>query len=49
MAQRESGQERLRRMTRIDLELLEQGYLLVGGVDEAGRGPWPARWWPPAR
>lgn len=39
MAQRESGQERLRRMTRIDLELLDQGYCLVGGVDEAGRGP----------
>ena len=39
MAQRESGQERLKRMTRIDLELLDQGYLLVGGVDEAGRGP----------
>lgn len=39
MAQRESGQERLRRMTRIDLELLDRGYCLVGGVDEAGRGP----------
>ncbi len=38
MAQRETKEQRLLRMTEIDLELYRQGFL-VGGVDEAGRGP----------
>ncbi len=25
----------------------EQGFRVIAGIDEAGRGPWPVRLWPP--
>lgn len=38
---------RVRQLAQTDEAFWSQGIVLAG-MDEAGRGPWWATWWPPA-